>query len=264
MDVDLVAGAITLSLGLIAGVLIALMIRLVGRRTGEAAGADRYAQRAFGGVMALTVLLALTLTLAPGSARNALGEVGVQLVGAVPNLLIAVLVLSVGLLLAAATRGLARRVLQRLQPAYADTVGTLAYSVVLVLVVLVLVVLTASSQLGLRTDLVERVLLLVAALALAFALALGLALRPALTAVIAARHVQRILVCGDQLTIDGWTGVVERLGTSSVRLVGSDGTFREVPNHLLLERPVVGNATSRASDLGGQGHARSAPGAPGG
>lgn len=259
MDVDLVAGAITLSLGLIAGVLIALMIRLVGRRTGEAAGADRYAQRAFGGVMALTVLLALTLTLAPGSARNALGEVGVQLVGAVPNLLIAVLVLSVGLLLAAATRGLARRVLQRLQPAYADTVGTLAYSVVLVLVVL-----TASSQLGLRTDLVERVLLLVAALALAFALALGLALRPALTAVIAARHVQRILVCGDQLTIDGWTGVVERLGTSSVRLVGSDGTFREVPNHLLLERPVVGNATSRASDLGGQGHARSAPGAPGG
>ena len=260
MDVDLVAGAITLSLGLVAGVLIALMIRLVGRRTGEAAGADRYAQRAFGGVMALTVLLALTLTLAPGSARNALGEVGVQLVGAVPNLLIAVLVLSVGLLLAAAARGLARRVLERLQPAYADTVGTLAYSVVLVLVVL-----TASSQLGLRTDLVERVLLLlVAALALAFALALGLALRPALTAVIAARHVQRILVCGDQLTIDGWTGVVERLGSSSVRLVGADGTFREVPNHLLLERPVVGNATSRASDLGGQGHARSAPGAPGG
>lgn len=260
MDVDLATGAVTLALGLIAAVLIALVIRLVGRRTGEAAGADRYAQRAFGGVMALTVLLALTLTLAPGSARSALAEVGVQLVGAVPNLLIAVLVLSVGLLLAAAARGLARRVLERVQPAYADTVGTLAYSVVLVLVAL-----TASSQLGLRTDLVEQVLLLlVAALALAFALALGLALRPALTAVIAARHVQRILAYGDQLTIDGWTGVVERLGTSSVRLVGSDGTFREVPNHLLLEQPVVGHATSRASDLGGQGHARSAPGAPGG
>lgn len=256
MDVDLAAGAVTLVVGLAVGVLLAVVIRLVGRRTGEGAGADRYAQRAFGGVMALTVLLALTLALAPGTARDVLGEVGVDLIAAVPNLLIAVLVLSVGLLLAAATRGLARRVFERLQPAFADSIGTVAYSVVLVLVVL-----TASSQLGLRTDLVERVLLLLlAALALAFALALGLALRPALTAVIAARHVQRILVCGDQLTVDGWTGVVERLGTSSVRLVGPDGAFREVPNQLLLEHPVAGTSMSRDSDPDDQGRTRPAPG----
>lgn len=234
MELNLVAAAITAALSVLTAVLLGVGVLLVGRWSGDPGAAKNHARSLVATVLLVGAALTLARAVDSRVVDEGLQDLGRTAVQALPAAVIAALFLSFGLLVAGAARSMTRRSLQRLQPAVAVPASQLVY-----VVLVVLVVLTVVGQLGLRTDLLERVLLLgMATLAVAFALSLGLALRPLLGAVVTTRHVQRILSPDDHIRIADLEGAVDRLGPSSVRLRLADGDTVEVPNDWFLSRPV--------------------------
>jgi hypothetical protein len=244
MEFDPVGGIITFAIGLGIAVVLAGLMYLLGRRTGDADSAQATARRFFYAVAVIAGMVGLARVFDDTIIEEGLSSMLVGLINAIPGLVLALLVISLGAMAAGAVRTMVHRVLERLQPSVADTVATLTYAAILTLVLL-----TAAGQLGMDTDLLESILIVVlAAVLLAFAIGLGLAMRPLLTALVAARHVQRTVARGDRLKLDGWDGTVARLGASSVRLEGTDGTFREIPNQWFLDQPVTGETIGGGTD----------------
>ncbi len=233
MELDLVGAAVVAASTVVAAVVVGATVLLVGRRTGDTGAARNHTRSLVALVLVVGGVLTVARALGSDAVSTGLAELGQTAVEALPGAVVAVLFLSIGLLVAGAVRSLTRQMLHRLQPGIADPASRIVHAVLVVLVVL-----TVLGQLGLRTGLLERVLLVVmGALAAAFALSLGLALRPLLGAVVAARHVHRVAALGDRIEIADVEGTVDRLGPSSVRLRLAGGDTVEIPNDWFLERP---------------------------
>ena len=96
--------------------------------------------------------------------------------------------------------------------------------------------LVAAGQLGLETSfLVLVAIILLATVGLVAALVLAQGLAPLSGNIAAGRYVQEDLAVGDEISVDGVEGTVERLGHAAVTLRSGDGYLYRIPNRALLE-----------------------------
>ena len=103
--------------------------------------------------------------------------------------------------------------------------------------VLAVTALLAAAQLGIDISLLvllTAVFLGTVGLVVAFSLGVGLA--PLSGNIAAGRYVQgNDILVGDEISVDGVTGIIENLGYASVTLRSEDGSLHHVPNRVLLE-----------------------------
>src|SRR5215216_3025429 len=115
--------------------------------------------------------------------------------------------------------------------------GVNAFRRVIFAAVLAVATLLAATQLGVDISLLvllAAVFLVTAGLVVALALGIGLA--PLSGNIAAGRYVQgNDIQVGDEISVDGATGIIEQLGYASVTLRSEDGLLHHVPNRVLLE-----------------------------
>lgn len=229
------AAAGTFVVGVLVAALVAAAVNLVMRRLlGETERAGRVAGTVFWVVSAVAFVVAVGRLAEPAATETGLAAAASRLLTALPDLLIALLVLVLGWALAVAGRAVVGQLVQRVRPAIADVVAAVTYWAILVLTVLI-----AADQAGIQVGLLRHLLLiLVGGIVLAGAVALGLGTRDLVAEVVAGRHVERILQVGDEVEVAGHHGTVAALGHASVRLTTERGEV-EIPNGLLLDEPVV-------------------------
>ena len=97
--------------------------------------------------------------------------------------------------------------------------------------------LLAGDQLGIDISLlVLLAAVFLGTVGLVVALSLGVGLAPLSGNIAASRYVQgNDIQAGDEISVDGVTGVIEQLGFASVTLRSEDGSLHHVPNRVLLE-----------------------------
>lgn len=227
--------AVLLLFGVAAGAGMALLVRFLARRLGrDVERQRRLATLTFGIVVGAFAVFALVLLLEPGILEAALGAIAGRVVRTAPDFLIAVVIVVAGVLIGSALRGLLHRRIQPIRPGLADMAGELGYWTVITVAIIV-----AATQVGIAVDFPERILLLVlGGIVLAAAVGGGLGSRTFFAAVIAGRHVAKIVGVGDEIEVDGLRGTVLALGRASVR-IGVDGAEAEVPNGRLLDGAVL-------------------------
>lgn len=230
-----VAAGVVLGVGLVVAVAVAVLVNLISRRLlADHREAGRVAGGTFWVVVAASVIVALGRLAGPRTTQQGLTEATTRFLQRLPELLVALLVVVLGWVLAVAVRSLLRRLLQRFQPAASEVLAPVAFWGVLVLAVIV-----AADQVGIEVRFVQALLLLlVGGLVAAAALALGLGTRDLVAAVVAGRHVARIVAVGDEVEVAGHRGRVAALGHASVRLTTDNGHV-EVPNERFLDGVVV-------------------------
>jgi small-conductance mechanosensitive channel len=97
----------------------------------------------------------------------------------------------------------------------------------------------AAAVLGIDVAIVLIITVIVlGAVALAASLALGLGLRRISENVAASRYVSEDINEGDQISVNGFSGTVERVGQTSTTLRGEDGRLYIIPNGYFLEHVV--------------------------
>ena len=103
--------------------------------------------------------------------------------------------------------------------------------------VLAVAALLAAAQLGIDISLlVLLAAVFLGTVGLVVALSLGVGLAPLSGNVAAGRYVQgNDIQVGDEISVDGVTGIIENLGYASVTLRSEDGSLLHVPNRVLLE-----------------------------
>ncbi len=103
--------------------------------------------------------------------------------------------------------------------------------------VLAVTVLLAAAQLGIDISLlVLLTAVFLGTAGLVVALSLGVGLAPLSGNIAAGRYVQgNGMLVGDEISVDGVTGIIENLGYASVTLRSEDGSLHHVPNRVLLE-----------------------------
>jgi small-conductance mechanosensitive channel len=103
--------------------------------------------------------------------------------------------------------------------------------------VLAVAALLAAAQLGIDISLlVLLAAVFLGTVGLVVALSLGVGLAPLSGNIAAGRYVQgNDIQVGDEISVDGVTGIIENLGYASVTLRSEDGSLLHVPNRVLLE-----------------------------
>src|SRR5215208_2796162 len=103
--------------------------------------------------------------------------------------------------------------------------------------VLAVAALLAAAQLGIDISLlVLLAAVFLGTVGLVVALSLGVGLAPLSGNIAAGRYVQgNDIQVGDEISVDGVTGIIENLGYASVTLRSEDRSLHHVPNRVLLE-----------------------------
>lgn len=157
-----------------------------------------------------------------------------DLVGYIPNVIAAVLILVFGAYIARLVRDAVTAGMLKANLAFGQTVGIVAQVALLVFVVLV-----ALGQLGINVAiLMSNATILVAGVMLALALAFGLGMRDIVGNLVAAYYVRQLVKVGDTLQVAGHIGQVSALRHISVVLKTTDG-YALVPNKEVLTTATV-------------------------
>lgn len=242
-------GAIVL---LLVGWLVSKLVEIVVRRLLRRIGLDRAARRAGIGTtleragiesppsaIAASIsfwILMLTFVL---SAVEALGLTAVtdtidRLIGFLPNVLAAGLIVVLGLLLGRLTRNVVGSAAAAWDLPRARRVGAASGG----LVVFVVAVL-ALEQLGIETGFLVTVLaVLVAAVSLTIGVSFALGARPLVTHILAGHFLRRSLPRGSTVEVRGHKGSVEEVGPLET-LVRDGGRQWSIPNAALMEEMVL-------------------------
>jgi hypothetical protein len=176
-------------------------------------------------LMCVFIMAAFTILGLP-ELSAAMGKV----VGYIPNLLVATVVVVVGLLVASFLRGVIATSADRVGISYAEHLATAFYYV------LALITFQAAlQQLGMEFVLLEKLILIAfGALAVGFALAFGLGGRDVMGGILAGYYVRQRLESGDHVIVGNLEG--------TVREVGPVATIIETQEHGMLNRHSVPNA----------------------
>jgi small-conductance mechanosensitive channel len=238
------AAAETLLIGVAVALAVGLLIRFPARRVlGDDQRAQHTALMAIWGVVAIFGLMAIVRLFGGAAAEAGLTAAGNRLFGAVPDLLVGLVIIALGFIGATATRAVLGRALHDVSPGRASTYGSVAATVVMIIAVLL-----AVSQVGIQTRLAEGiVLLVVGGVMLAAAVAAGLGARGLAGAFVAGQHIRSTLHVGDEVEVGSVRGAVVNLGATSVRLRCDDGTLAEVPNPAFLAATVRIHTTSETT-----------------
>lgn len=196
----------------------------------------------------------LLITAAAGAEVLGLPAVaaGVAIVmGFVPRLLAAAVVLVAGSALATVVRSVIARVGRRRPDLeHPGVVASLIYYVIIAVTVVM-----AASQAGLQTALVDAIVVVALTLILgALAVAFVLGSRAVFANLIAGHYVRRLVQPGDRVRVGAHEGVVVRQGAVALILETSDGEETVIPCRFLLD-----DAFRRRSGDDDAGAARTSP-----
>jgi small-conductance mechanosensitive channel len=173
------------------------------------------------GIYWLVILFFITLALQSLGLPN-LAEMLHNLIGQIPNLMIAALFVLGGFLLGNAVRDKIKDGARSANLERTDMLGSWAR-----MVIIVLAIIAALAQIGLDVKLFEDILtILIAALALAIALAFGLGAGPTVANIISARYVRKNYQIGQVIRINDLQGkILEMLPTGVVLETETGRTF---------------------------------------
>jgi hypothetical protein len=146
--------------------------------------------------------------------------------------LVAVLILAGGLAVAGWLSNLAAREAEEASLRGGDLFRRAIFAAVLAVAALL-----AAAQLGIDISLlVLLAAVFLGTVGLVVALSLGVGLAPLSGNIAAGRYVQgNDIQVGDEISVDGVTGIIENLGYASVTLRSEDGSLHHIPNRVLLE-----------------------------
>lgn len=151
-----------------------------------------------------------------------------------PKVFGAALVLLVGVLLAQLVNGVVRGAAEGVGLDYAGSLGRVAQWLVIVISISV-----AISQLEVKTDLLNHVIVIVLiTVGLAAALAMGLGSREIASQILAGIYVREMFQVGQQVQIGEVEGQIEEIGTVKTTLLTDDGELVSMSNRVLLEQRV--------------------------
>lgn len=151
-----------------------------------------------------------------------------------PKVFGAALVLLVGVLLAQLVNGVVRGAAEGVGLDYAGSLGRVAQWLVIVISISV-----AISQLEVKTDLLNHVIVIVLiTVGLAAALAMGLGSREIASQILAGIYVREMFQVGQQVQIGEVEGQIEEIGTVKTTLLTDDGELVSMSNRVLLEQQV--------------------------
>lgn len=157
-----------------------------------------------------------------------------RLVVYLPNVIAAALIVVVGFLLGRFVQRLVESGSELAGLVRAERLGSLARGLVLVVAAVV-----AIEQLGLKTDILVRVItVLVATLGLTMGLAFALGARTVITHILAGHYLRKTLVVGKPVEVGGRKGQVDHVGAVSTVFKKGDKSWT-VPNAALLDDVVV-------------------------
>jgi small-conductance mechanosensitive channel len=242
-------------IGALALLLIGLLItRLIARlllRAMQAAGLDRFAERAgvvavlersgLGGSLAALIARAVRIGLALLVIFAAVSLLGLQFLSpslnqailALPKLFIAALLVLAGAVLAGAARERADRLTYQL--ALPVPLGQVVQIAVLAIFGII-----AAAEIGISTFVLVIVIgVLLAALAGTFTLAFGLGSREVASALSAGRYLRHDYRVGQEISFGGVRGRIRRIHSTSTTLDAGEGRSIRIPNHLLLAEVVT-------------------------
>lgn len=230
---SLVLAAVVLVVGLaLAFVGRAVVARILRRRLPEADGHRQVrtaARGTFWFLVVITIIVAGSMF-----APTLLAGVPAQLLGWLPRLGVALVILWLAVVAATLLRRLVTTSLENVGIAGATGFGRAVYWLLIALAVVL-----AADQLGVDTGLLQRLLFVVLAVVGAgAALAIGLGGSRLLANVFAGRYVTDRFSEGQRVLVDDIEGTLVEIGLASVTVRGEDGTDVEIPHQVLLERPV--------------------------
>lgn len=242
-------------IGALALLLIGLVItRLIARlllRAMQAAGLDRFAERAgivavlersgLGGSLAALIARAVRIGLALLVIFAAVSLLGLQFLSpslnqailALPKLFIAALLVLAGAVLAGAARERADRLTYQL--ALPVPLGQVVQIAVLAIFGII-----AAAEIGISTFVLVIVIgVLLAAVAGTFTLAFGLGSREVASALSAGRYLRHDYRVGQEISFGGVRGRISRIHSTNTTLDAGEGRSIRIPNHLLLAEVVT-------------------------
>lgn len=207
-----------------------LRISEILREAGLSASPSRIVARLVFWVLMLTFVLSAVETLGLTAVTATID----RLIGFLPNLIAAGLILVFGLLLARLVRNLVGSAAAAADIGQAVRLGALAQGAVALVVGVV-----ALEQLGIETEVVVTILTaVVLALGVALGVAFALGARPVITHILAGHFLRQSLTAGGSIEVDGRRGVVERVGAVDTLLRDESGAW-SIPNARLIEEVVV-------------------------
>lgn len=200
------------------------------REAGLASSASQIVARLVFWVLMLTFILSAVETLGLTAVTATID----RLIGFIPNLIAAALILVFGLMLARLVRNLVSSAAAAAAVAQGQRLGALAQGM-LVLVVGVV----ALEQLGIQTEVVIRfITAMIVSLGISLGIAFALGARSVISHILAGHFLRQSLASGGSIEIDGRRGVVERVGPVDTLLRSESGAW-SVPNARLIEEVVT-------------------------
>lgn len=200
------------------------------REAGLSSSPSRIVARLIFWVLMLTFVLSAVETLGLTAVTATID----RLIGFLPNVIAASLILVFGLLLARLVRNLVGSAAAAADVGQAVRLGALAQGAVTLVVAVV-----ALEQLGIETEVVVTMLTVtLAALGVALGVAFALGARPVITHILAGHFLRQSLTTGGSIEVDGRRGVVERVGAVDTLLRNESGAW-SIPNARLMEEVVV-------------------------
>jgi hypothetical protein len=199
------------------------------RQAGIAVQPSRIVARLVFWVLMLTFILSAVETLGLTAVTATID----RLIGFLPNVIAAALILVLGLLLARLVRNLVSSAAAAADLSEAARLGVLAQGVVTAVVGVI-----ALEQLGVETGVVVTVITaILGALAVTIGIGFALGARPVITHILAGHFLRQSLPSGGAVEVAGQRGTVERVGAVDTLLRDGERAW-SVPNGRLLEEVV--------------------------
>lgn len=151
----------------------------------------------------------------------------------IPNVIAAIIIVGLGMFLANFVATLVRGASASMRMETADMLSAVSYWAVVVFAVL-----AAVAQLQIAPNFIQTLYTaIIAAVALAGAIAFGLGLRESAREFAAGREVSATFHRGDRLSVENYTGTIERIGLTNTLLRTGEGLL-SIPNSLMLDKVV--------------------------
>jgi hypothetical protein len=244
----LVASLVILGVGWLASSLVAALAERILRQVGvdraaqrvgisntlARAGAVPTASRILGQLVFWVLMLTFLLSAVETLGLTAVTGTIDRLIGFLPNVIAAVLLLLLGLLLARFIRNVVSSGAAAADVKAATRLGALAETAVAIVASAV-----ALEQLGIETSVVVMVVAsLLGTLVLTLGIGLALGAQPVVTQILAGHFLRQSLSPGGAVEVAGHRGVVERVGAVDT-LLRNEGRAWSIPNQRLLEEIVL-------------------------
>ncbi|MFK7773675.1 MAG: mechanosensitive ion channel domain-containing protein [Saprospiraceae bacterium] len=168
----------------------------------------------FSKVFYYIILLLVTVLATDVLQVEAVSKLMSDLVTYMPNVLVAMILIGIGLLVADAIKGVVQTACESFNIPSAKMIGNVVFFLILIVVLV-----SALSQLGIETNFMITVItIILGGIVLAFSLGYGLASKGTMSNFLASRQNDNKFKIGDTISIDGTKGIILDIDQSSVTL----------------------------------------------